>query len=136
MSKEHSFERKKKNMKQLTESKDVYGNQVSRDNFSFKKGEQNEIVAHSPKAAKFKNDNDDDREEVKKAFPKQNKSEFNNLEADIDDSDFEMPARAIQCRMKKITKVKGNKRVKTIRRVFKMEDGTEEVHEDVIVDRI
>lgn len=59
-----------------------------------------------------------------------------SLDKDIDDSDFEMPEKALQCRMKKITKIKGDKRVKTIRRVFKMEDGTEEVHEDVVVDRI
>lgn len=58
------------------------------------------------------------------------------LEKDIDDSDFEMPENAIQCRMKKITKIKNGKRVKTIRRVFKMKDGTEEVHEDVVIDRI
>lgn len=58
------------------------------------------------------------------------------LEKDIDDNDFEMPENAIQCRMRKITKIKNGKRVKTIRRVFKMEDGTEEVHEDVVIDRI
>ena len=63
-------------------------------------------------------------------------NQWENLDKDIDDSDFEMPEKALQCRMKKITKIKGNKRVKTIRRVFKMEDGTEEVHEDVVVDRI
>ena len=74
-----------------------------------------------------------------KEIPKQSindKIDWDNLEKDIDSSDFDMPEKAIQCRMKKITKIKGNKKIKTIRRVFKMEDGTEEIHEDVIVDRI
>jgi hypothetical protein len=76
------------------------------------------------------------QEPVSQEIPLAKNGKWASLDKDIDDSDFEMPEKALQCRMKKIIKIKGNKRVKTIRRVFKMENGTEEVHEDVIVDRI
>lgn len=120
-----SKEHKKTHIKQVTESKEHYKNDTH-ENFSFEKGEGNINTLNS-----------------KNPEVKSNQNNFNNkigtfadLDADIDDSDFEMPIKAIQCRMKKITKIKGNKRVKTIRRVFKMQDGTEEIHEDVIVERV
>ena len=112
-------ELKKKSLQQMTQSKEpVYNNQEF-----YLKEEEKELMVNAPMPV----------EEVPKV-EKENK--WNNLEKDIDDSDFEMPENALQCRMKKITKIKGNKRVKTIRRIFKMKDGTEEVHEDVIVDRV
>jgi hypothetical protein len=119
-SKNEIIEKKKKSLQQMTQSKEPYLNQEF-----FLKEEEEELMVNAPLPP---------AEEVPRVNSNSNK--WNNLEKDIDDSDFEMPEEALQCRMKKITKIKGNKRVKTIRRIFKMKDGTEEVHEDVIVDRI
>jgi len=119
-SKNEIIEKRKKSLQQMTQSKEPYQNQEF-----FLKEEEEELMVNAPLPP---------AEEVPRVDSNSNK--WNNLEKDIDDSDFEMPEEALQCRMKKITKIKGNKRVKTIRRIFKMKDGTEEVHEDVIVDRI
>lgn len=59
-----------------------------------------------------------------------------NLNDDINESDLEMPKDAVQCKMKKIIKIKDNKKITTIRRIFLMKDGTEEVHEDINIDII
>lgn len=62
---------------------------------------------------------------------KDNTKTLPGLNDDIKASDLEMPDDAVQCKMKKITKIKGNKKITTIRRIFLMKDGTEEVHEDM-----
>ena len=96
-------------------------------NYSFDRNQEEKMV-NSPMPPQEIN------EKPKEDF--KNGINWDNLEKVIENSDFNMPEKALQCRMKKITKIKGNKRIKTIRRVFKMQDGSEEVHEDIIVDRI
>jgi hypothetical protein len=67
---------------------------------------------------------------------KKNTKLLPGLNDDIKASDLEMPEDAVQCKMKKITKIKDNKKITTIRRIFLMKDGSEEVHEDMNIDII
>jgi hypothetical protein len=50
--------------------------------------------------------------------------------------DFSMPYNAINCLTKRVVKVQGNQRIKTVRKIFTMRDGTQEVHENNFVERI
>lgn len=113
-----TVEIKKKSLKQVNQSKDQSQSNGTEEKLG--KGEREVNSAMPP---------------TKKEVLKE-KQKWADLEKDIDDSDFEMPEEAVQCRTKKITKIKGDKRVRTVRRIFKMKDGTEEVHEDVIVEKI
>lgn len=117
-SRDKTVEIKKKSLKQVSQSKEpeqVNGLETGGEDI------EKPVMAPMPPA---------------KSSGSKNDQKWADLDKDIDDSDFEMPEDAVQCRMKKITKIKGNKRVKTVRRIFKMKNGTEEVHEDVIVEKI
>ena len=50
--------------------------------------------------------------------------------------DFTIPHKAINCLTKRIIRTQGNQRIKTVRKIFTMRDGTQEIHENVFVERI
>lgn len=50
--------------------------------------------------------------------------------------DFTIPHKAINCMTKRIIRTQGNQRIKTVRKIFTMRDGTQEIHENVFVERI
>lgn len=50
--------------------------------------------------------------------------------------DFTIPHKAINCMTKRIIRTQGNQRIKTVRKVFTMRDGTQEIHENVFVERL
>ena len=54
----------------------------------------------------------------------------------LDMDDFNMPFDALNCLTKRITKIQGNQRIRTVQKIFTMKDGTQEVHENVFVERI
>lgn len=50
--------------------------------------------------------------------------------------DFSMPYNAINCLTKRTVKIQGGQRIKTVRKIFTMKDGTQEIHENNFVERI
>lgn len=50
--------------------------------------------------------------------------------------DFTIPHKAMNCMTKRIIRTQGNQRIKTVRKIFTMRDGTQEIHENVFVERI
>ena len=71
--------------------------------------------------------------------------EKNNFQKDIKDKrskellamdDFKMPKDALSSMTKRIVKIEGNQRIKTVRKIFSMKNGTQEVHENVYVEKI
>ena len=81
----------------------------------------------------------------RKAQPQKKSSNSSNSLKDVDDKrskqllemdDFSMPFEAMNCMTKRIVKIKGGNRIKTVRKIFTMRDGTQEIHENVYVERI
>jgi hypothetical protein len=49
--------------------------------------------------------------------------------------DHDLPPNALNCLTKRFVVIKNGKRIKTTRKIFNMKDGSQEVHEDVYVER-
>lgn len=49
--------------------------------------------------------------------------------------DHDLPSNALNCLTKRFIVIKNGKRIKTTQKIFNMKDGTQEVHEDVYVER-
>lgn len=73
------------------------------------------------------------RPEAKAKSKKMNEMRSKQL-AEMDD--FNMPYEAINCLTKRTTKIKDGQKIQTVRKIFTMRDGSQEVHENVFVERV
>lgn len=99
----------------------------------------------SPRMNKYKNTNMYSPSNSNKNQPQKKSSNSSNSLNNVDDKrskqllemdDFSMPFEAMNCMTKRIVKIQGGNRVKTVRKIFTMRDGTQEIHENVYVERI